>query len=779
MVPFLRGQPYAHGVRRSLRTALAGSLLIGGLTTVSLVTASAQALGTASAGSVKVTLTASRGTPGAKPYPVPTITSLSRASGPVSGGNAVTITGSGFSTVLRVAFGTTTARSFTYRSVTQLVATTPPHAVGPVRISVTTPGGTTSTSSVDLYQFTVPAPVVSSISPSSGPASGGTTVTVGGSGFTGATTVYFGASKGGTVSVNAAGTQFTVKSPLGTPGASVNVEVKTPEGESPAVAADFFTYGPTITSISRANGPVSGGTKLTITGNGFITAQHVKFGTTTAEAMTVKSASQIVVTSPGGSGGTVNVTVTVDTVTSAIVAADKFTYEGSSPPNAPVTVTVAASQPEAITINQDLIGFNHVPAGSESALAAIGTRWARTDVSFETSVNGQPVYNCTTGAWNPQVLDANVAIDREAGATPELIVDYTPPCLATDPPAGVNPNYTPPDIGPDMAKWQALVYQMALHEIRAEGVRVFEVWNEPNGEFWVAPDKISAYLTLYQATATSLEAAASALGVPILVGGPALAGVPLLPYLNWIDQLCSFAVANNLPLDFISWHEYSPDDPSYGAVVAAIRAEVSTFPTPHPLLWLDEWNTSATGNPAMSGSEGAAFVAAELDSAQAAGLDRATFYEAADDSPVDTFGVLTQTLAPKFDYQVFAMWHEMAGAELGTSVAPNQAGAGPQGQIGAVASTSGGAVDVLVYNYDPTGPAGSAGQPVPTTLSHLVTVSVTGLPLDRHYSVSRTLVDPDDNPSNPQSLGTMVASGAVQFTQTGQSVSLLVLTPTS
>lgn len=469
--------------------------------------------------------------------------------------------------------------------------------------------------------------------------------------------------------------------------------------------------------------------------------------------------------------------MTVGAVTSPSVAADHFIYVTSGSGTVPVTVTVAGGQPKATTINQNLIGFNHPPSGSGPALSAIGTKWARTDVSFETSVNGQPVYNCTTGAWNPQVLDANVAIDRQAGVTPEVIVDYTPPCLATNPPAGVNPNYTPPDLGPNMAKWQALVYQMALHEIGAEGVRVFEVWNEPNGVFWVASNKMSAYLTLYQATATSLEAAANALGVQILVGGPALAGVPTLPYLGWIDQLCSFAVANNLPLDFISWHEYSTDAPFDGAV-AAIRTTVAKFPTLHPLLWIDEWNVSANGYPPMSGSEGAAFVAAELDSAQAAGLDRATFYEAADDSPVDNFGVLTQSLTPKFDYQVFGMWHSMAGNELGTAISTNPTGTDLQDAIGAVASTNGGAVDVLVYNFDPTGPAGSAGQSVPASFSRSVALSVTGLPSGQHYRVTRTVVDPDDNPSSPQPLGPLVAGGVVQFAQTGQSVSLLTLTPT-
>jgi len=193
-------------------------------------------------------------------------------------------------------------------------------------------------------------------------------------------------------------------------------------------------------------------------------------------------------------------------------------------------------------------------------------------------------------------------------------------------------------------------------------------------------------------------------------------------------------------------------------------------PDPPPLLWLDEWNVNAGEDPAMSGSYGAAFAAAVLDSAQSAGIDRATFYEAADDSALDNFGVLTQTLAPKFDYQAFAMWHSMAGAELSTAIAPNQTSADPQGRIGAVASTSAGVISVLVYNFDPTGPAGSAGQPVPASLSHTVILRVTGLPGGQHYSVNRTLVDPSDNPSSPQSLGTVVAGGTLQFTQTGQSV---------
>ena len=171
----------------------------------------------------------------------PTLTSISPASGSTAGGTQVTVTGTGFSTVTHVKFGTTTAASYTVRSATQISATAPAHAAGTVAVSVTTAAGTTPTTVHDVFKFIVPVPVVAGVSPASGPAAGGTTVTVSGSGLSGATTVFFGASKGKTVSVNAGGTQLTVKSPSGTSGVSVDVQVVTTGGASAVVPGDVFT----------------------------------------------------------------------------------------------------------------------------------------------------------------------------------------------------------------------------------------------------------------------------------------------------------------------------------------------------------------------------------------------------------------------------------------------------------------------------------------------------------------------------------------------------------
>jgi len=256
--------------------------------------------------------------------PLPTITSLSRTAGPYTGGNAVTITGTRFVTVEHVKFGTATA-TFTVKSATSIQVISPAHAAGTVRVSVVTAVGTTPTTSADLFTFTVPVPTVSGLSPASGSPSGGTAVTISGSWLSAATTVYFGLTADRTISVNPGGTQLTVRSPAGATGASVNVRVMTPGGESAAVTADLFTYGPTITSLSRTSGPVTGGTKVTITGTGLSTAEHVKFGTATA-TFTVKSATSIQVTSPAHAAGTVRVSVVTAIGTTPTTADDMYHY---------------------------------------------------------------------------------------------------------------------------------------------------------------------------------------------------------------------------------------------------------------------------------------------------------------------------------------------------------------------------------------------------------------------------------------------------------------------
>jgi large repetitive protein len=82
---------------------------------------------------------------------------------------------------------------------------------------------------------------------------------------------------------------------------------------------------PTVTAVSPNTGSHLGKQNVTITGTNLGTATAVDFGTVAATIKT-KSATRITVSTPAGAVGTVNVTVTNPGGTSAVVAADKYTY---------------------------------------------------------------------------------------------------------------------------------------------------------------------------------------------------------------------------------------------------------------------------------------------------------------------------------------------------------------------------------------------------------------------------------------------------------------------
>jgi hypothetical protein len=158
---------------------------------------------------------------------------------------------------------------------------------------------------------TPPAPVASAISPLAGPEAGGNSVTITGSGFSGATAVSIGSSAA-SFTVNS-DSQVTAVAPAGT--GTVDVHVAGPGGLSANTGADNYTYAPvpTITSVVPAFGPEVGGEIVTIMGTGFMgngfSATAVSFGSTPAASFTVDSPTEITAVSPA-STGLVQVSVT-------------------------------------------------------------------------------------------------------------------------------------------------------------------------------------------------------------------------------------------------------------------------------------------------------------------------------------------------------------------------------------------------------------------------------------------------------------------------------------
>jgi hypothetical protein len=164
------------------------------------------------------------------------------------------------------------------------------------------------------------------VSANVGPPGGGNTVTITGSGFSGATTVSFGTNPASfTVVTN---NSITATAPAGTAKLVVDVTVTGPGGTSGVVTGDKFTYGPVVTAVSPSSGSHLGGTTVTVTGAGFTGATAVNFGSTAVTTgITVNATgTQLTVKAPAGSAGSVDVTVTAGGVTSNTGSADKFTY---------------------------------------------------------------------------------------------------------------------------------------------------------------------------------------------------------------------------------------------------------------------------------------------------------------------------------------------------------------------------------------------------------------------------------------------------------------------
>ena len=263
------------------------------------------------------------------PASPPSVTGVTPGSGTTAGGTLVTVSGTNLTGATSVTFGGIPATGLTPVSATALQATSPAHAAGSVDVRVTTPAGVSPVVAAGTFSYDKPPPAVTAVEPTAGPTAGGTEVTVTGTDLTGATSVTFGGTEGVELAV-ASDTSLTVVSPPHAAGV-VDIRVSTPEGISAQVPADDFEFlapgdPPTVTAVAPTSGPTTGGTDVTVTGTDFAGATSVTFGGTEGTDLDVVSDTTLTVVSPPHGTGVVNVRVETADGTSAVVAADEFTY---------------------------------------------------------------------------------------------------------------------------------------------------------------------------------------------------------------------------------------------------------------------------------------------------------------------------------------------------------------------------------------------------------------------------------------------------------------------
>jgi xylan 1,4-beta-xylosidase len=207
--------------------------------------------------------------------------------------------------------------------------------------------------------------------------------------------------------------------------------------------------------------------------------------------------------------------------------------------------------------------------------------------------HGNPVYNF---AYVDQIYDGLL----KNGVRPFVEISFMPKKLAFNPDA-LHPFWYKQNVSPpkSMELWDDLMKHFAQHLVDRYGIDevsqwYFEVWNEPNIDFWNGIPRDRSYFDLYAHTARALKAVSTRLRV----GGPATAAAA------WASDFLKFTSENHVPVDFLSTHGYADDttldlfgknldipmDERVCRAVEKVHNEIKQSSTPDlPLFWT-EWN---------------------------------------------------------------------------------------------------------------------------------------------------------------------------------------------
>jgi xylan 1,4-beta-xylosidase len=204
-----------------------------------------------------------------------------------------------------------------------------------------------------------------------------------------------------------------------------------------------------------------------------------------------------------------------------------------------------------------------------------------------------PVYNF---AYVDQIYDGLL----QNGVRPIVEISFMPKKLAFNPDA-LHPFWYKQNVSPpkSMERWDDLMTHFAQHLVERYGIDevsqwYFEVWNEPNIDFWNGIPRQRSYFDLYDHTARDLKS----VNARLRVGGPATAAAA------WVKEFLDHTSKNHVPVDFVSTHGYADDtvedlfgtdenipmDDRVCRAVVKVRKEIDASPAPHlPLFWT-EWN---------------------------------------------------------------------------------------------------------------------------------------------------------------------------------------------
>lgn len=367
---------------------------------------------------------------------------------------------------------------------------------------------------------------------------------------------------------------------------------------------------------------------------------------------------------------------------------------------------------------------------------------------YDEDATGHPVYNWS---YVDQIYDGLL----EHGVRPFVELSFMPRKLASS----LEPHafwYKPfPSPPKDYSKWGELIYSLARHLVDRYGPDevaqwYFEVWNEPNIDFWTGRPQQATYFELYDHAARAIKRADPRLRV----GGPATAQAA------WISAMIDHCVRGNVPLDFVSTHVYANDRPEdvFGTsdqiarvdmVSRAVRKVYNEVRESSrrdlPIHWT-EYNASYKNELEVTDS---AFMGPwlanniRLSDGFATTMSYWTFSDVFEEQGVvrtpfyGGFGLTAEGGIPKAAFNAFALLHRLGDQRLETDLSD-----------ALVTKRADGTLAIAVWNYAPPSGNGPARD---------VHIRVNGFFGSPHFHVE--LVDPEHG----SALGAWQAMGSPAF----------------
>ena len=295
---------------------------------------------------------------------------------------------------------------------------------------------------------------------------------------------------------------------------------------------------------------------------------------------------------------------------------------------------------------------------------------------YDEDKDGKALYNFS---YVDQIYDGLL----ENKVRPFIELSFMPKKMTSDPNAlhafWYKQNVAPPK---DWDKWEQLVEKFTRHLVERYGIEevaqwYFEVWNEPNIDFWVGNPKDTTYFELYD----HAVAAVKRVNARLRVGGPSTAQAA------WADIFLAHCKEKNVPVDFVSTHVYGNDkaEDVFGThedikrnqmvcrAVKKVHEQIAASAYPGiPLIW-SEYNaaydnTSAVTDTAYMGPFLANTIR-ECDGLTAM-MSYWTFSDVFEEQGVAKkpfyggFGLLAADSIPKASFNDFALLHRLGHTRL-------------------------------------------------------------------------------------------------------------------